>query len=64
MEYKGDNMTNSEILKVLQSKRKVKAFADFLGMSRMGVFKLLKNEKKQYNQYGNYIEFIKREYER
>lgn len=57
-------MTNADILKVLQSKRKVAEFARFLGMSRMGVFKLLKNDKKRYNQYMNYIEFIKREYEK
>lgn len=57
-------MTNAEILKILQQKRKITAFAQYLGMTKAGVFALLKNEKKQYNQYGNYIEFIKKEYEK
>lgn len=56
-------MTNAEILKVLQKRRKVSDFARFLGMTNAGVYALLKNNKKQYNQYGNYIEFLKKEYE-
>ena len=55
-------MTNAEILIVLQNKRKVSAFARFLGMTIPGVYSLLKNNKKQYNQYGNFIEFIKQDY--
>ena len=56
-------MTNAEILKVLQKHRKVSDFARFLEMTNAGVYKLLKNNKKQYNQYGNYIELLKKEYE-
>lgn len=55
-------MTNSEILAVLQKKRKITAFARFLGMTTPGVYALLKNSKKQYNQYGNFMEFIKQDY--
>lgn len=57
-------MTNNDILKTLKSRRKVTAFAKFLGMSTAGVYALLKNDKQQYNQYGNYIEFIKKEFEK
>lgn len=55
-------MTNAEILAVLQKKRKITAFARFLGMTTPGVYALLKNNKKQYNQYGNFMEFIKQDY--
>lgn len=57
-------MTNLEILIQLQNKRKISAFARFLNMSKAGVYALLKNDKQQYNQYGNYIEFIKKEFEK
>ena len=57
-------MTNKEILQALQHKRKVSAFAKFLNMTTAGVYALLKSEKQQYNQYGNYIEFIKRDFEK
>ena len=57
-------MTNKEILQALQHKRKVSAFAKFLNMTTAGVYALLKSEKPQYNQYGNYIEFIKQEFEK
>ena len=55
-------MTNQEILTALQKKRKITAFAKFLGMTTPGVYALLKNDKKQYNQYWNFIEFIKQDY--
>ena len=55
-------MTNQEILTALQNKRKISAFAKFLGMTTAGVYALLKNNKKQYNQYGNFIEFMKQDY--
>lgn len=57
-------MTNKEILQALQHKRKVSAFAKFLNMTTAGVYALLKSEKPQYNQYGNYIAFIKQEFEK
>lgn len=57
-------MTNKEILQALQHKRKVSAFAKFLNMTTAGVYALLKSEKPQYNQYGNYIEFIKQQFEK
>lgn len=57
-------MTNKEILQALQHKRKVSAFAKFLNMTTAGVYALLKSEKQQYNQYGNYIQFIKSEFEK
>ena len=56
-------LSNDKILKILQRKRKISAFARFLGMSLQGVYKLLGNDKPQYNQYGNYIEFIRSEFE-
>lgn len=55
-------MTNQEILIALQNKRKISAFARFLGMTIPGVYALLKNSKKQYNQYWNFIEFMKQDY--
>jgi hypothetical protein len=57
-------MTNKEILQALQHKRKVSAFAKFLNMTTAGVYALLKSEKQQHNQYGNYIEFIKQQFEK
>lgn len=56
-------LNNKEILDILKKKRKLSAFARFLGMSLQGVYKLLENKKPQYNQYGNYIEFIRSEFE-
>lgn len=56
-------MKNKEILNILQRKRKISAFARFLKMSIQGVYKLLNNDKQQYNQYGNYIAFIRSEFE-
>lgn len=60
---KKDLLTNNEILDILQRKRKISAFARFLKMSVQGIYKLLGNNKPQYNQYGNYIEFIRSEFE-
>ena len=57
-------MKNYEILQALQHKRKISAFAKFLNMTNAGVYSLLKSEKPQYNQYGNYIAFIKQEFEK
>ena len=56
-------LNNREILDILKKKRKLSAFARFLEMSLQGVYKLLENNKPQYNQYGNYIEFIRSEFE-
>ena len=56
-------LDNNEILYILKRKRKLSAFARFLGMSVQGIYKLLDNQKPQYNQYGNYIEFIRWEFE-
>ena len=56
-------LNNREILEILKKKRKLSAFARFLGMSLQGIYKLLGNNKPQYNQYGNYIEFIRSEFE-
>lgn len=55
-------MTNKEILSVLTSKRKVSAFARFLGMTPQGVYALLRSEKKQDNQFGNYMMFVEKEF--
>ena len=57
-------LNNREILDILKKKRKLAAFARFLEMSLQGVYKLLENNKPQYNQYGNYIEFIRSEFEK
>ena len=56
-------LNNREILEILKKRRKLSTFARFLGMSLQGVYKLLENKKPQYNQYGNYIEFIRSEFE-
>ena len=56
-------LNNREILDILKKRRKLSAFARFLEMSLQGVYKLLENNKPQYNQYGNYIEFIRMEFE-
>lgn len=56
-------LKNNEILYILKRKRKLSVFARFLGMSLQGVYKLLENNKPQYNQFGNYIEFIRSEFE-
>lgn len=56
-------LNNGEILDILKKRRKLSAFARFLEMSLQGVYKLLENNKPQYNQYGNYIEFIRSEFE-
>lgn len=56
-------LNNREILDILKRKRKLSAFARFLEMSLQGIYKLLGNNKPQYNQYGNYIEFIRSEFE-
>ena len=56
-------LNNREILDILKKRRKLSAFARFLEMSLQGVYKLLENNKSQYNQYGNYIEFIRSEFE-
>lgn len=56
-------LNNREILDILKKRRKLSTFARFLGMSLQGVYKLLGNNKPQYNQYGNYIEFIRSEFE-
>lgn len=56
-------LNNVEILDILKKKRKLSAFARFLEMSLQGIYKLLGNNKPQYNQYGNYIEFIRSEFE-
>ena len=56
-------LNNREILDILKKKRKLSAFARFLRMSLQGIYKLLGNNKPQYNQYGNYIEFIRSEFE-
>lgn len=56
-------LKNKEILNILKRKRKLSAFARFIGMSLQGVYKLLQNTKPQYNQYGNYIDFIRSEFE-
>ena len=56
-------LNNREILDILKKRRKLSAFARFLEMSLQGVYKLLENNKPQYNQYGNYIEFIRSEFE-
>ena len=56
-------LNNREILYILKKRRKLSAFARFLEMSLQGVYKLLGNNKPQYNQYGNYIEFIRWEFE-
>ena len=56
-------LNNREILDILKKKRKLSAFARFLEMSLQGVYKLLENNKPQYNQFGNYIEFIRSEFE-
>lgn len=57
-------LNNREILDILKKKRKLSAFARFLEMSLQGVYKLLENNKPQYNQFGNYIEFIRSEFEK
>lgn len=57
-------LNNREILDILKKRRKLSAFARFLEMSLQGVYKLLENNKPQYNQYGNYIEFIRSEFEK
>lgn len=56
-------LKNNEIMVILKRKRKLSAFSRFLGMSLQGVYKLLGNNKPQYNQFGNYIEFIRSEFE-
>lgn len=56
-------LKNNEIIVILKRKRKLSAFARFLEMSLQGVYKLLENNKPQYNQFGNYIEFIRSEFE-
>ena len=56
-------LNNREILYILKKRGKLSAFARFLEMSLQGVYKLLENNKPQYNQYGNYIEFIRSEFE-
>ena len=56
-------LNNGEILDILKKRRKLSAFARFLEMSLQGVYKLLENNKPQYNQFGNYIEFIRSEFE-
>lgn len=56
-------LNNREILDILKKRRKLSAFARFLEMSLQGVYKLLENNKPQYNQFGNYIEFIRSEFE-
>lgn len=57
-------LNNREILDILKKRRKLSAFARFLEMSLQGVYKLLENNKPQYNQFGNYIEFIRSEFEK
>ena len=56
-------LNNREILEILKKRRMLSTFARFLGMSLQGVYKLLGNNNPQYNQYGNYIEFIRSEFE-
>ena len=57
-------LNNREILDILKKRRKLSAFARFLEMSLQGVYKLLENNKPQYNQFGNYIKFIRSEFEK
>lgn len=57
-------MTNKEILETLKRKHKISAFARFLNITPQGLYKLLENNQKHKNQYGNYIEFIKSEFEK
>ena len=57
-------LNNREILDILKKRRKLSAYARFLEMSLQGVYKLLENNKPQYNQFGNYIEFIRSEFEK
>lgn len=55
-------MNNQEILKALRAQRDITNFAKFLKMSVQGVYKLLKSDKPQSNQYYNFIRFILSKY--
>ena len=54
---------NQEILELLRANRDISDFARFLGISNQGLYRLLDSKKAHKNQYGNYVEFIKRKYE-
>ena len=50
--------TNAEILSILQKNREITAFAEFLGLTRQGIYKLLESEEIHRNQYWNYIRYL------
>lgn len=56
-------MNNQEILKALQKKRRVTAFAKYIGYkSPRALYKAMKSEKKKDNQYYNFIMFLLEEF--
>lgn len=56
-------MKNKEILYALKQKRKIAAFAQFVGLSVQGVYKVLDDERPHKAQYMNYILFLRHLFE-
>lgn len=55
---KADKMKNSDILKALQSRRKVSDFAKYIGVTPRTVYNILKSDKSKDSQYYNFIKYL------